>query len=61
MDSAKDLGVFAKRAGKEIAANIVPVTLGVHCMDNAKMEAVSAKQASMESTALFQLATIPQV
>ena len=61
MDSAKDLGVFAKRAGKEIAANIAPVTLGVHCTDNVKMEAASAKQASMENTVLFQLATIPQV
>ena len=54
MDSAKDLDAFAKRAGKVIAASIVHVILGAHCMGNAKMGAAFAKQASMESTALFR-------
>ena len=47
--------MFAKRDGKEIAANIVLVILGACCMVNVKMEAAFAKQASMEGIARFRL------
>ena len=55
MDSAKGVDVFAKMGGKEFAVNIVHVIVDAHCMGNAKMEVVSAKQVSMGSTAPFRL------
>ena len=60
MDSAKDLDVFAKKDGKENAANIVLVILGAHCMANVRMEVAFVKQVSMESIALFRLVTLQE-
>ena len=58
MDSAKDLDVFAKKDGKENAANIAHVMLGALCMVNARMAVAFVKQVSMESIALFLPVTL---
>ena len=58
MDSAKDLGAFAKWVGRVIAANTVRVILDAPYMANVRMEPAFAKQGSMESIAHFRLAIL---